>query len=105
MHILKEQRFYSAGSSPMEFILLIFVLTVSIGVHCQRPAVVNIGAVLTYNSAIGEAAKETINLAVDDINEDSSVLGGTKLNLLMENSNCSVLIGSLKGNQMSAHST
>lgn len=89
----------------MGFILLIFVLTASIGVYCQRPAVVNIGAVLTYNSAIGEVAKDTINAAVDDINEDSSVLGGTKINLLMENANCSVFIGSLKGNQMSAHST
>nr|CAD1832131.1 unnamed protein product [Ananas comosus var. bracteatus] len=63
--------------------------------HSERPSVVNIGAVLTYDSLIGGVAKAAIEAAVADINSDESVLRGTRLNLIMQDSNCSAFIGSI----------
>lgn len=81
-------------------LVLLFVLVSGLDnlVICERPAVVNIGAVLTYDSFIGGVAKAAIEAAVADVNSNKSVLGGTRLNLIMENSNCSVFFGSLGGN-------
>ncbi|XP_073114058.1 glutamate receptor 3.7 [Elaeis guineensis] len=78
-------------------LVLLFVLVSGLNnlVICERPAVVNIGAVLTYDSFIGGVAKAAIEAAVADVNLNRSVLGGTRLNLIMENSNCSVFFGSL----------
>ncbi|XP_008804484.2 glutamate receptor 3.1-like isoform X2 [Phoenix dactylifera] len=59
----------------------------------SRPAVVNIGAVFTFNSTIGRAAKVAINAAMDDVNADSSVLQGTKLAITMQDSNCNGFLG------------
>ena len=46
-----------------------------------RPSVVNIGAIFSFNSTIGKVAKVAIEAAVDDINSNSSVLNGTKLQI------------------------
>jgi ionotropic glutamate receptor len=58
-----------------------------------RPPFVNIGALLSYNSTIGKVAKVAIQAAVDDVNSDPSVLGGTKLRLQMQNTNNSGFLG------------
>ncbi|KAJ6774743.1 IONOTROPIC GLUTAMATE RECEPTOR [Salix purpurea] len=58
-----------------------------------RPPFVNIGALLAYDSTIGKVAKVALQAAVDDVNSDPSVLGGTKLRLLMQNSNNSGFLG------------
>ncbi|KAJ8630325.1 hypothetical protein MRB53_023648 [Persea americana] len=79
----------------MLVLVLISISSLSGSVDCKRPSVVNIGAVFTYNSTIGRVAKVAIEAAVRDINANSSVLGGTKLNLIMEDSHCSVFIGSI----------
>lgn len=55
----------------------------------SRPAVVNIGAIFMYESTIGRVAKLAIEEAVKHVNSNSSVLGGTKLVIEMQNSNCS----------------
>ncbi|KAL1810934.1 hypothetical protein ACET3Z_020999 [Daucus carota] len=55
----------------------------------SRPAVVNIGAVFTFDSTIGAASYFAIKQAVEDVNSNSSVLHGTKLQVEMRNSNCS----------------
>lgn len=81
----------------MLVLVLILISSLSVFVDCKRPSVVNIGAVYTYNSTIGRVAKVAFEAAVRDINANSSVLGGTKLNLIMENSHCSVFIGSIGG--------
>ncbi|KDP43780.1 hypothetical protein JCGZ_22407 [Jatropha curcas] len=47
-----------------------------------RPNVVNIGALLNFNSTIGKVAKVAIETAVEDVNRDPSVLGGTKLQVI-----------------------
>ncbi|XP_068638958.1 glutamate receptor 3.7-like [Aristolochia californica] len=75
--------------------LLVLILGNISSIHGQRPPVVNIGALFTYDSVIGRAAMVAMQAAVEDINADSSVLGGTKLNLIMENTNCNVFIGSI----------
>ncbi|KAL0352529.1 UNVERIFIED_CONTAM: Glutamate receptor 3.3 [Sesamum calycinum] len=59
----------------------------------SRPAVVNIGAIFTLDSTIGRVAKIAIEEAVKDVNSNSSVLQGTKLNVDIRNSNCSGFLG------------
>ncbi|XP_062186170.1 glutamate receptor 3.1-like [Phragmites australis] len=58
-----------------------------------RPNVVNIGALFTFNSTIGRVAKVAIAAAVNGINNDSSILPGTKLVVQMQDTNCSGFIG------------
>ncbi|CAL5416270.1 unnamed protein product [Camellia sinensis] len=59
----------------------------------SRPAVVNIGAIFTFESTIGRVAKIAIEEALKDVNSNSSVLPGTKLVVQMRNSNCSGFLG------------
>lgn len=59
----------------------------------KRPDVVNIGALVAYDSTIGKVAKKTIELALEDVNSDSSVLNGTRLELTMMDTNCSAFLG------------
>ena len=49
----------------------------------KRPDVVNIGALVAYDSTIGKVAKKAIELALEDVNRDSIVLNGTRLALSM----------------------
>lgn len=63
----------------------------------SRPAVVNIGAIFTFDSTIGKVAKIAMEEAVKDVNANSSILHGTKLVLHMQNSNCSGFDGMVQG--------
>jgi ionotropic glutamate receptor len=63
----------------------------------SRPAVVNIGAIFTFDSTIGRVAKIAINEAVKDVNSNSSILHGTKLHVTMKDSNCSGFFGMVEG--------
>lgn len=63
----------------------------------SRPDVVNIGALFTFNSTIGRVAKIAIEAAIEDVNADSSVLGGTRLAITMQDTKCSGFIGIAKG--------
>lgn len=65
-------------------------------VNGERPASVNIGAVLSYDSAIGRVAMGAIEAAVRDVNANKEILKGTKLNLIMEDSNCSAFTGAVR---------
>ncbi|XP_077243558.1 glutamate receptor 3.7-like [Tasmannia lanceolata] len=76
--------------------LLLLILGMIGCINCERPKVVNIGAIFTFDSVIGRVAKKAIETAVADINDNSSVLGGTKLSLIMRDSNCSVFMGSIE---------
>lgn len=58
-----------------------------------RPDVVNVGAILSYKSIIGKVAKVAIEAAVEDVNSDSTVLAGTKIELTMQDSNYSGFLG------------
>ncbi|KAL4179742.1 hypothetical protein AMTRI_Chr13g121600 [Amborella trichopoda] len=65
--------------------------------ECLRPPSVTIGAVFTLNSTIGRVAKVAVETAVDDINANSKILGGTKLKLFIEDSNCNGFLGTVNG--------
>ncbi|GFQ06755.1 glutamate receptor 3.6 [Phtheirospermum japonicum] len=59
----------------------------------RRPDVVNIGAILTFDSVIGKVAKVAIQAAVDDVNSNLHVLKKTKLNVTMLDSHFSGFLG------------
>ncbi|ESQ51824.1 hypothetical protein EUTSA_v10016205mg [Eutrema salsugineum] len=63
----------------------------------SRSSSVNVGALFTYDSFIGRAAKLGIMVAIDDFNADQSILGGTKLNVVFHDSNCSGFVGTMEG--------
>lgn len=58
-----------------------------------RPKVVNIGCMLSFNSLVGPISKVAVEAAVEDINSNPHVLGGTKLNLITLDSNSSGFLG------------
>ena len=62
-----------------------------------RPSEVAVGALFTYDSTIGRAARLAIELAVDDVNADGTVLSGTKLSLKSRDTNCSAFLGTVEG--------
>ncbi|KAJ7948160.1 Glutamate receptor [Quillaja saponaria] len=66
----------------------------------SRPSVVNIGALFTYNSVIGRSAKPALSAAVDDVNSDNSILSGTKLNIILHDTNCSGFLGTVEALQL-----
>ncbi|XP_071701004.1 glutamate receptor 3.3-like [Rutidosis leptorrhynchoides] len=70
-------------------------LTNAVSTHnaSTRPAVVNVGAIFTFDSTIGKVAKVAVEEAVKDINENSTVLPGTTLKMEMKSSNCSGFLG------------
>lgn len=59
--------------------------------------VVNVGALITVNSVIGRSVKPAIMAAVDDVNSDSGILQGKRLNLIMHDTNCSGFLGTIDG--------
>ncbi|XP_065880852.1 glutamate receptor 3.3 [Euphorbia lathyris] len=89
------------GGSEMNPVVLVSFFSLFFGLFStgysrnvtSRPAVVNIGAIFTFESTIGRVAKVAIDEAVKDVNANSSILRGTKLALQMHNSNCSGFTG------------
>lgn len=61
------------------------------------PKVVKFGALFTVNSVIGSSVMPAILAAVDDVNADSTVLSGTKLHVVTQDTNCSGFIGTIDG--------
>ncbi|GJN11584.1 hypothetical protein PR202_ga29785 [Eleusine coracana subsp. coracana] len=64
--------------------------------NLTRPTEVRIGALFTFDSVIGKAVRPAIQLAVADVNADPSVLPGTKLSVLMQDTNCSGFVGTIE---------
>jgi glutamate receptor, ionotropic, plant len=65
--------------------------------NLTRPAEARIGALFTFDSVIGKAVRPAIELAIADVNADPSILPGTKLSVLMQDTNCSVFVGTIEG--------
>ncbi|KAG2639373.1 hypothetical protein PVAP13_2KG015600 [Panicum virgatum] len=61
-----------------------------------RPPSVTIGALFTFDSVIGSSAATAIRLAVDDINRDATLLRGTNLSVLMQDTKCSGFVGTIQ---------
>lgn len=78
-------------------LLLLLTLSISFCVNSTRPDSVNVGALLSFNSVIGKAAKTAMEIAVIDVNKDSTILNATQFNLFMEDTNCSVFKTSIGG--------
>lgn len=74
----------------------------SLPTFSQRPSSVNVGALFTFDSFIGRAAKPALKAAMDDVNADETVLKGVKLNIVFQDSNCSGFIGTMGGTSSSS---
>ena len=79
--------------------------SLALGQNVSRgPDVVNVGLLCAFNSTIGRVAKIAIAAAVNDINNDPSILSGTKLVVQMQDTNYSGFIGIVQGTPlMSLH--
>ncbi|KAG8364026.1 hypothetical protein BUALT_Bualt19G0083400 [Buddleja alternifolia] len=82
--------------------LVVFFSFLSIGRFSEedsRPDVVNIGAIFSFGTINGRVAKIAMNAAVEDVNSDPSILGGSKLVLSTHDSNYSGFLSILGGLQ------
>ncbi|KAM0901553.1 hypothetical protein ACQ4PT_019902 [Festuca glaucescens] len=77
-------------------LVLCLALAAAAAAAGQRPSAVSVGALFTYESTIGRAAQLAIELAVDDVNADATVLAGTNLNLITQDTNCSGFLGTIE---------
>ncbi|WOK99754.1 glutamate receptor 3.5-like isoform X1 [Canna indica] len=64
------------------------------------PSSIGIGALFTFNSTIGRAARLALELAVEDVNNDPSILPQTRLDLYAQDTNCSGFLGTIQGLQL-----
>nr|POF07800.1 glutamate receptor 3.2 [Quercus suber] len=77
------------------------VVCVSIFVVCiralsegaLRPDIVQVGAVFTFNTINGKVARIAMKAAEDDVNSDPSILGGSRLSILIHDSNFNEFLG------------
>ncbi|XP_031743083.1 glutamate receptor 3.6 isoform X2 [Cucumis sativus] len=58
-----------------------------------RPEVVNIGALFSFRSMIGKVGKIAVEAAIEDVNSNPSIMGGTKLKLSLHDTNYSGFLG------------
>jgi len=65
--------------------------------HSEKPKVVKIGSIFSFDSVIGKVAKIAIDEAVKDVNSNPDILSGTKFSVSMQNSNCSGFMGMVEG--------
>lgn len=70
------------------------------GFSLPVPEVINIGSIFSFDTVSGKVAKIAMNAAVEDINSDSSVLGGRKLVLSAHDSNYSGFLSIIGGKDL-----
>lgn len=91
---------YSSFSIIMSLVLLvsIFVLCIQASLEgASRPDVVNVGAILSFATINGKVSRIAVKAAQNDINSDTSILGGMKLDIKMHDSNFSGFLGIMGG--------
>ncbi|KAK8993679.1 hypothetical protein V6N11_007904 [Hibiscus sabdariffa] len=89
-------------------LLSLWSLCIPLGVICNigdvssslKPKVINIGALFTLNSVIGQAAKYAIQAAIDDVNSSPNILNGIQLKLIFGDTNCSGFVGTMEALQL-----
>lgn len=97
------------GSSFTQQLLLLKLILVMLASRCflmgnadqndtanAPPPTVGIGGLLSYNSTIGRAAKASLELAVEEVN-NAGLLGNATLVLHLGNTNCSAFQGAAAG--------
>ncbi|XP_074304463.1 glutamate receptor 3.4-like [Silene latifolia] len=103
--------YYIGREGGIRLLLLILIIVVggkaqnenvstSVTLSSPRPKSVNIGALFTFNSVIGRALRPAIAAAVDDVNSNSNILNGTRLNLIFHDTNCSGFLGTIEALQL-----
>lgn len=63
----------------------------------SKPSVVRLGALFTINSVIGRSAKPAILAAIKDVNDDTTILPGIKMEVILYDTDCSGFSGTVKG--------
>ncbi|KAL9145102.1 hypothetical protein ABFS82_13G017500 [Erythranthe guttata] len=66
----------------------------------EKKRVIDIGALYTVNSAIGRSAGPALVAAIDDVNSDTTILKGSMLNLVLQDTNCSGFLGTVEAMQL-----
>ncbi|KAL3843630.1 hypothetical protein ACJIZ3_001033 [Penstemon smallii] len=77
---------------------LFYLFIEGVSIQHSRPDV-NIGAIFSFGTINGKLAKIAMNAAVNDVNSDPSILGGSKLHLSTYDSNYSGFLGIIGGLQ------
>jgi ionotropic glutamate receptor len=89
----------SAATSTTLLLRLLCLCTVlPVAMQAARPTNITIGALFAFDSVIGRTA---IQLAVDDVNRDPTVLSGTNLSVVLQDTNCSGFAGIIQGRLLS----
>ncbi|KAJ1703939.1 hypothetical protein LUZ63_003718 [Rhynchospora breviuscula] len=92
------------GRPPFLFLLLIILslapITKPQTTNTQNVTSINIGALYTFNSVIGRAARLAIDMALEDVNSDHTILPDTKLNLISQDTNCSGFLATVEALQV-----
>lgn len=83
--------------SVLVFVIFYIISVVVEFVYSERPSVVNVGAIFTFNSVIGKVAKTAMEIAVSDVNADPRILNGTELKLITEDAECNAFVSSVRG--------
>ncbi|KAK7261085.1 hypothetical protein RIF29_27389 [Crotalaria pallida] len=66
----------------------------------SRPSVLTIGALFTFNSVIGRSAKPAIMAAIEDVNANTTILPGIRLDVILHDTNCSGFLGTVEALQL-----
>lgn len=66
----------------------------------NRPSVVNLGAIFTSDSIIGNGVKTAIEVAIEDVNANVKILNATRLNLIIQDTDCCGFIGYMQALQL-----
>ncbi|ESW21964.1 hypothetical protein PHAVU_005G114800 [Phaseolus vulgaris] len=66
----------------------------------SKPRVLRVGALFSLNSIIGRSSKPAFVAAFEDVNADSSVLPGIKLEAALHDTNCSGFAGTMEALQL-----
>ncbi|TKY48747.1 Glutamate receptor 3.4 [Spatholobus suberectus] len=74
--------------------------TVTNSTTSSTPRVLRVGALFTLDSVIGRSAKPALMAAFDDVNANSSVLPGVKLEVVLHDTNCSGFVGTMEALQL-----
>ncbi|KAK6120623.1 hypothetical protein DH2020_045635 [Rehmannia glutinosa] len=73
------------------------------GISENYPSVINVGGLFTFNSAIGRSAVPAIVAAIEDVNSDTTILKHTKINLILQDTNCSGFLGTVQAMQLTGN--
>jgi ionotropic glutamate receptor len=94
----------SAAAAPTPTLLLRLLClgtVLPVAMQAARPTNITIGGLFAFDSVIGRSARTAIQLAVDDVNRDPTVLSGTNLSVVLQDTNCTGFAGIIQGRLLS----